>query len=369
MEILILIFLGLTAFFLIASRSRGAISGTTEISAKPARQHHVTAATELAVREVRRGPVGASFLESLAEASVLAVGTMVAVAAVVVGTVVIGTAVAAHAAARVIRSVLDEHSARQGDRDPVEERSRRERDVSVLNTEIESFEDKRHRDGRLDEYDSHTLTDLYRDREEKVSLLLDANGLVMADRMTSGVETYETLHVTDENTHILQFHVGQSVFGKVCGRCGMPMVLQWQQQLETVRMRDFFWGCAGFYADTCRNVERFRRSDMDLFTRTDREEFAIGTSQFSSIARRPEAVRVVSRRMNEIVNVANSTYYCPVHHEPMVLRRKRDAERLRDMYFYGCPRWRSAGCRQIVKLKSAAQLSAALETATGQGIL
>lgn len=368
MEILFLVFLGLTAFFLVASRSRDSGSDSTHVSAEPL-AHHVTAVRGRAVQEARGVAARVSFLESLAEASVLAVGTMVAVAAVAVGTVVIGTAIAAHAAAGVIRSVLDEHSARRADSDPTQERNRRERDVEVVNAEIESYEDKRRRDGRLNEYDAHALTHLYRDREERVSLLSDANGLVMVERMTSGAETYETVHVTDDNTHVLQFHVGQSVLGKFCGRCGMPMVLQWQQRLETVQMRDFFWGCGGFYGGTCRNVEPFRQWDMDLFTRTDREEFAVGAEQLSSIARVPQAVRVVGKRMNEIVNVANRAYYCPVHHEPMVLRRKKGAERLRDMYFYGCPRWRSSGCRQIVKLKSAAQLSAALETATGHGIL
>ena len=300
-----------------------------------------------------------------------AVGTMVAVAAVAVGTVVIGTAVAAYAAAGVIRSVLDDYQ-RSGRRtDAAGERARREREIRDVNSLIVELEEKRGRDGRLNEYDAHELDGLYRGRDERASLLVEANGLVIADRMSAGTGTYDNLHVTDVNTHILQFHAGQAVFGKSCSRCGMPMVLQWQQRLESVRMSDFFWGCAGFYAGTCRNVEPFRQSDMDLFTRTDREEFTIGTAQLSLIARQPESVRTVRRRMNEIVNEPNSTYYCPIHHEPMVLRRKKGAETLRDLYFYRCPRWRPTGvsCGQIVKLKSAAQLSAALETSTGRGVL
>ena len=312
-----------------------------------------------------------AFFESLAEASIKAVGTMVAVAVVAVGTVVIGTGVAAYAAAGVIRSVLEEYRSARPNTDAVDERTQRERDVQIVNAQIAEYESKRHRDGRLNEYDSRALRDLCDDREERKSLLVAANGLVIADQMNSGTGTYDTVRVTDDKTHILQFHVGQAVFGKVCARCGMPMVLQWQQHLETVRMRDFFWGCAGFYGGMCRNVERFQQLDMDLFTKTDREEFTIPTTQLSSIARSPQAVRMVRRRMDEIVNVGNSTYYCPIHHEPMVLRQKNGAETLRDMFFYGCPRWRPSGppCKQIVKLKSAAQLSAALETATGQGIL
>lgn len=110
---------------------------------------------------------------------------------------------------------------------------------------------------------------------------------------------------------------------------------------------------------------------MTLFTNTDREEFTISASELTSIVRPPQSRQMIRRRMDEVVNVANSTYYCPIHHEPMILKAKKDAHTIRDMYFYGCPRWRPSGpsCNQIVKLKSAAQVSAALETMSGKGIL
>ena len=370
MEILLLIFLGLTAYFLIVKRSGSPREETTLRAANLERDKVLV--TSLAGRRPQSGVgAGMEFVKSLTEAMMMAGGTMVGVAAVAVGTVVIGTGIAAYAAAGAIRSVLDEYRTARPYPDARGERTRRERDVEIVNAQIAEYESKRQRDGHLNEYETHALRNLRADREERKSLLVAANGLVIADQMNSGTGSYDTLRVTDDRTHILQFHVGQAVFGKTCGRCGMPMVLQWQQRLETVRMRDFFWGCAGFYGGTCRNVERFQQSDMDLFTKTDREEFTIPSTQLSSIARSPQAVRMVRRRMGEIVNVANSTYYCPIHHEPMVLRQKKGAETLRDMFFYGCPRWRSSGpsCRQVVKLKSAAQLSAALETGTGRGIL
>ncbi len=298
------------------------------------------------------------------QASALALGTMVAVA---VGTLVIG----AHVASRLIRSTLDEYRAASQVVDSEKERSLREREIRDINSEIGEYEEKRLRDGRLDQYEGHELDELYRRRQSESALLADANSLVIANRIVDGEGTYDSLRVSDVNTHVLQFHVGQTVFGKVCGRCGLPMVLQWKQRLETLHMADFFWGCTGFFDRRCRNVEQFKQSDMDLFTRTDREEFTIGAAQLMSIARLPQSVRVTKRRMDEIVSLPNSTYYCPVHHEPMVLRRKNKPESLRDMYFYGCPRWRpeGPGCHQIVKLKSAAQLSAALETKTGKGML
>ena len=298
------------------------------------------------------------------QASALALGTLVAVA---VGTLVIG----AHVASRFIRSTLEEYRTASQMVDSEKERSRREREIRDINSEIGEYEDKRLKDGRLGQYESHELDELYRRRQRESALLADANGLVIANRIVDGEGTYDKLRVSDVNTHVLQFHVGQTVFGKACGRCGMPMVLQWKQRLETLHMADFFWGCTGFFDRRCHNVEQFKQSDMDLFTRTDREEFTIGAAQLTSIARLPQSVRVTKRRMDEIVNLPNNTYYCPVHHEPMVLRRKNRPESLRDMYFYGCPRWRPEGpsCQQVVKLKSAAQLSAALETKTGKGML
>ena len=371
MEVLLLIFLGLTAYFLIVMRSGTSRDETMLRPAKPSVHEEVLVVGPVGGTSTVRRSVGMEFLKSLTEASMVAGGTMVAVAAVAVGTVVIGTGIAAYAAAEIIRSVLDEHRSARTHTNARQERTRRERDIEVVNAQIAEYESKKQRDGHLNEYDARALKDLCDDREEKKSLLVGANGLVIADQMTSGAGSYDTLRVTDDWTHILQFHVGQATFGKVCGRCGMPMVLQWQQQLESVLMRDFFWGCAGFYGGSCRNVERFRQSDMNLFTKTDREEFTIPSTQLSSIARSPQAVRMVRSRMREVVNVSNSTYYCPIHHEPMVLRQKQSAETLRDMFFYGCPRWRPSGlsCRQVVKLKSAAQLSAALETTTGRGIL
>lgn len=103
---------------------------------------------------------------------------------------------------------------------------------------------------------------------------------------------------------------------------------------------------------------------MTLFTNVDREEFTISATALTSIAKLPQSRQLIRRRMDEIVNVANSAYYCPVHREPMVLTFKKGARTIRDMYSYDCPR-----CNQKVKLKSAAQLSASLETATGKGFL
>ena len=368
MELLFLIFLALMAFFFFFfseyMESKDVDSDQSGASEQSGKQQ---IAVFEPVARARRAPSthrAVTFMQTLGEAAGLAAATMAAVA---VGTVVVGVMVAAD----LIRSGLEYYQKTYAGTDAKRERERHEQEIRGVNSEIFEFENKQLRDGHLSEYECLDLDELRRRRDDKALLLTEANGLVIADRVTKGAGVYDNMYISDVNNHILQFHVGQTVLGKVCGRCGMPMILQWQQRLDRVQMKDFFWGCAGFYDGKCRNVEPFVRSDMTLFTNTDREEFTISTSELNSIARLPQSVRLIRRRMNGLVHVANSTYYCPVHHEAMVLRVKKGAESLRDMYFYGCTRWRPSGpsCNQIVKLKSAAQLSAALETMSGRGIL
>ena len=367
MELLFLIFLALMAFFFFFSEYMESKDADSDKSGGPERGGKQQISEPIPVARARREPPAqqaVKFMQALSEAAGLAAGTMAAVA---VGTVVVGAMVAAG----LIRSGLEHYQRAHAGTDAKRERERREREIRDVNSEICEYENKQHRDGRLSEYESLELAELHRRQDKKALLLTEANGLVIADQVTEGSGGYDNMQVSDVNAHILQFHVGQTVFGKVCGRCGMPMVLQWQQRLETVQMRDFFWGCTGFYDRNCRNVEPFARSDMTLFTNSYREEFTVSASELTSIARMPQSVRLIRRRLDGLVQVANSTYYCPVHHEAMVLRTKNGAETLRDMYFYGCPRWQPTGlsCNQIVKLKSAAQLSAALETMSGRGIL
>ncbi len=371
MELLLLIFFVLTAFFFFAIRegsqqtrredsvkSRSVGSGSTGNRGVAAVTTNAPVAGSVSVRQAV-GVIG-----TLAQAAGLAAAAMAAIA---VGTVVIGSMVAAE----VIRAGFEEYKRARSGVDARGEQRHREQEIRDINSEIGEYESKRFRDGRLNEYDDRELAELYSRRNNGALQLAQTNEIIMANDVSKGVGAYDNVSVSDANTHILQFHVGQSVFGKSCRLCGMPMVLQWKQRLATVQMSDFFWGCTGFFGRTCRNTERFARSDMTLFTNTDREEFAITATQLTSIASLPQSRQLIRRRMDGIVDVANRSYYCPVHHEPMVLRTKKNPESIRDMYFYGCPRWRPAGpgCNQIVKLKSAAQLSAALETTSGRGFL
>jgi hypothetical protein len=239
-----------------------------------------------------------------------------------------------------------------------------------INDQITELELKRRRDRSLNEYDNQRLISLYSKRDNLKNEIRNNNELLMTEKMQKGQSTYDSIHINNINSHVLQFHVGQTVFGKRCSQCGRPMVLQWKQGMQTVSMSDFFWGCIGFY-EGVRHTEAFNQSDMDLFTKVDRPEFEISSQELGNIALLPGPKSNITKRMNDIKREQTEVYLCPIHNEPMVLREKNNAKGLLDQYFFGCPRWlpNGQGCSQIVKLKSPAQLASALEAYYGRGIL
>jgi hypothetical protein len=239
-----------------------------------------------------------------------------------------------------------------------------------LNDSISELERKKARDRSLNRNDHQRLIGLYEQRDRLKQEVWHNNELVMTERMVDGKGVYDNLHITDVNTHVLQFHVGQTVFGKRCRQCGRPMILQWKQGMATVTMSDFFWGCIGFY-EGVRHNEPFHQTDMNLFTRIDRPEFEVSTNQLNTILQLPAPRQHVAKRLSEARQQEAEVYLCPIHNEPMVLREKKDAQGLLDQFFFGCPRWthKDGGCNQIVKLKSPGQLASALEAYYGRGIM
>lgn len=239
-------------------------------------------------------------------------------------------------------------------------------DINDVNSLILEIEQKRRRDTRLSENDEAELSRLKQQRERLRGQVQEASEKIIIKDIAEKSENYKSVVISDENTHILQFHVGQAVYGKTCSRCKKPMTLQWKLGIYSVSMNDFFWGCTGFFDETCRRTEAFKEHDLSLFTNTMRNEFNCNTQELNSIIMLPNAAKSVERRMDQVKNVATDVYLCPVHHEPMIIREKKDAQGLLDQYFLSCPR---QACSQLVKLKSAAQLASALEAFTGRGIL
>lgn len=239
-----------------------------------------------------------------------------------------------------------------------------------LNDEILDLEYKKTRDRILNKNESQKLLTLYEQREKLSVDVRVNNELLMIEKMKDGDGIYGNIHINNSNTHILQFHVGQTVFGKRCRQCGRPMTLQWKQGLQTIAMSDFFWGCIGFY-DGARHNEPFMQTDMDLFTKTDRPEFELSSQELSKIIHLPGPSSSIIKRMDDIKQERTDVYLCPMHNEPMILREKKMSTGLLDQYFFGCPRWLpgGTGCSQIVKIKSPGQLASVLEAFYGRGIM
>ena len=242
--------------------------------------------------------------------------------------------------------------------------------IREANDEMDDLQAKRQRDRRLNEYDQMAF-DAARERRMKAFIdLSEARTAQFVDRVAEDDSGFDNLHVTESNLQVVQFHAGQTVSGKACVVCGRPMILQWQRGRSVRSTSDFFWGCSGYYdGRACDRTERFGALDMSLFTKVDRPEFEVQPQALDVLAEkhRPH----VEGRVADVIGSENETYCCPIHLEPMQLRRKNNADGLLDLYFFGCPRWRpdGTGCNHVQKLKSAAQLSAVLETSTGRGLL
>jgi hypothetical protein len=102
---------------------------------------------------------------------------------------------------------------------------------------------------------------------------------------------------------------------------------------------------------------------MRLFGRTARPGIELPAERLNKIVLTPETSQHVKGRLREAVNEVTEDYLCPVHHERMILKTKTKARDLLDLYYLRCPR-----CGQMVKIKSATQLDAVLESFSGHGL-
>jgi len=298
------------------------------------------------------------FLSDLFSSAVAAIGTLINT----------GVRVVAHVVEAVKREY--EEVKKANSKLALEDRKKRAfGDINAVNSLIVELEQKRRRDNRLNDNDEVELRLLKGQRDRLRGQIQDASEKIIIEDIAEQSENYKNVVISDQNTHILQFHVGQTVYGKTCARCSKPMILQWKLGIYSVTMKDFFWGCTGFYDETCHRTEAFKEQDLSLFTNTKRDEFNCTSEDLNSLIVIPASAKSIEKRMDEVKNEASDVYLCPVHHEPMILREKKEAHGLLDQYFFGCPRWSEKACNQIVKLKSAAQLASALEAYTGRGIL
>ena len=215
------------------------------------------------------------------------------------------------------------------------------------------------------------------------AVLQSEDELRIAESIADNQDEYTAVSISNDNSHLLQSTVGQTIYGKLCPDCGWQMQLQWNRDKSSVTTNDFGWGCTGWYwrgpgnrPHRCEHWEALAPEDFDIFGRANRAEYTeLKPLTFAKMVldHSPQVIkRIEAVRNDRDTRSSIEAYRCPVHGESLVLRQKQQHEgRLLNMYFLGCSRWNPEGhgCQFIVKLKSPAQLNAYLEAATGEGII
>jgi len=267
-------------------------------------------------------------------------------------------------------------------KEPVTQREHHERELQQVNEEVMSLRKRHQQNDGLTQQEKRRWDELKHRRDELNAAIASIDQETTAQDIVTEEKHYKAVAITNDTAHILQYHVGQSAYNKTC-TCGRVMVLQWNRQTATAGLRDFFWGCSGWYEQTngrpaCRGRSPLTHDDLNLFANLNRPEFEIDSATLTREVVNPTKARRIRQALDSVRGSQQSkrmgiaTYRCPIHGESLRLRRKnQSSDQILDEYFLGCPRWLpdNQGCNFLVKLKSAAQISSVLNTEQRVGVL
>lgn len=264
--------------------------------------------------------------------------------------------------------------------DPIEPT---ERELAEVNKQIWRLRERYQVSGELSAHERRNLEHLRAERLRLTEEIGQLNRVKTAEEVWHHQGEYAATQIADNTAHILQYHVGQSTDNKMCPNCGRPMVLQWQRALQTAKVRDFFWGCSGWYVIrrngelACKKKQQLSSADLQMFANLSRPEFQLTSPELTGLITAAGSADRLRRLLDEIVNEhrrsrrGTELYRCPMHGEALRLKRNRNGHGILDEYSLRCAWWLpgNAGCNYLVKLKSAAQLSAILDVECGNGII
>ncbi|MBM4102476.1 MAG: hypothetical protein FJ263_00290 [Planctomycetes bacterium] len=241
-----------------------------------------------------------------------------------------------------------------------------ERKLQDVNLSIEDLLRKNNRDTGLSTQDKKRLNELKSKREQLKKDIWSVKEQETLRTVANNEKVYTKIITPQpQHLHIVQYHVGQTVSGKRCPKCGKEMMLRINNDTQRP-----FWGCVDYFSlpgspPKCKGNEPYRLSDHRLFFPTEIPEFEISNAEFTEIYSDRGIQNGVARRMKEYQNVAANEYFCPTHGERLILREKREFEGALDQFFLACPRWNledhSISCRYKMKIKTPAQLAAVLK--------
>lgn len=293
------------------------------------------------------------------------------------------------ATAPVVRKVM------QSARDTVDELARRmqrvrgdaqseqevvERQLQEVNARIARLHRAYRDNGGLTDREKAEWQRLKARREALVRDLDDLQAGTFAEGVVDPDREYESTTVTEQKAHLIDMLTGQTTYGKKCRVCRRAMTLQWNRSVGTPGLRDFFWGCSGWYIvgntgrHACRYTEMLSQDDFRIFMDVTRPEFQMKAEDVRRKVMDPgrrqrlrQALDAV-RTQNKESDIGLAHYRCPVHGESLRLQRKSDSGGdFLDEYFLGCPRWlpRNEGCNFLIKLKSPGRVAGVLQEAYG----
>jgi hypothetical protein len=285
-----------------------------------------------------------------------------------VRTVVHVAADVAATAATVIRYKYQEIKARYADIDIEARKNNRFDELKRVNDEIIELE-RWVTNRELSSTDRERLDYLCRRRRELRDFIENSKEFLAAEDISLRQDEYAHKEVNFESPNELTRLGGQVMLGKLCPSCQRPQVIRWQNSVREPSISDLFWGCTGlFIRDSngpaaCRRTQPFSQHDREIFANVARPGLELPTNRLNGIVLRPETSQLIKNKLSDSVNEATENYLCPIHHEPMQLRTKTSAVDLLDLYFLKCKR-----CEQSVKIKSATQLDAVLQSYDQRGL-
>jgi len=242
-------------------------------------------------------------------------------------------------------------------------------DIKNNNREISDLIQKERRDGCSTEIDRYRILALEKQRDALFKQYQDNKQFNILTKAERENDKFSNFNITQEKLHLIQYHVGETVLGKVCPICKKPMILQFGRNIEVRSLGDFFWACTGWYSKQCNFSESFTLTDMELFTENNKNEFHVSNDELSLIFNNSEIQKHTLNRVDSHRNQTVEEYVCPFHKEPLILREKKKPTGVLDAFFLGCPLWAKENCSYVLKLKSAAQLASFLNKTENQGIL
>jgi ssDNA-binding Zn-finger/Zn-ribbon topoisomerase 1 len=241
--------------------------------------------------------------------------------------------------------------------------------IKSRNLQITDLQNKAKKDGSLNENEKNKIITLEQDRERIFKDYQNQKQSDVLARAENESEKFKLFNISQDKIHLIQYHVGETVLGKTCYKCGKPMILQFPREKEICDPNDFFWACTGWYYKQCNITQPFTIADLSLFTENNKNEFHIKNDELSLIFNEKSIQQHTLKRVDAHRNQSVDKYVCPFHKEPLVLRRKNEAGGALDTFFLGCPQWVSANCTYVLKLKSPAQLASFLQKTEDCGIL